>query len=349
MTTLLLHPAGSWLADRIETVFGADPGLVRLRASARAVIGAIATIGIAVALFGAGMKTAPAFAAGFMVSVFGNVAVRDSSSSAKAITLALLAVTITLAIGATGALAAHRWLSDGLVFLICVGASLARMAGPRAVALGMVAFIGSFMGNLLHASPAVLPQVFATAGIGAAIVAVLRFWLMRDDDPSALLERVRHHLDRRISRIIQMVRELIASTADAGSPDVTERDDSRLHRELGRLNDAFLVAQNELKGGEQQLDHKPHLSWDRFFALELAAERMVRVARDHGDEARNGVACARLDQINQALINGSPLPRQSDDPDGPLLRSINALIDALDRGDGPVSSDGAPKTGTFKR
>lgn len=347
--TALVRPARQWLADRVETVFGADPGLVRVRASARAVIGAIATIGIAVALFGGGMKTAPAFAAGFMVSVFGNVAVRDDSNLAKVVTLALLAVTITLAMGATGALAAHRWLADGLVFLICVGASLARMAGPRAMALGMVAFIGSFMGDLLHVAPAVLPEVLATAAVGAAIVAVLRFWVMRDDDPSALLVRVRHHLDRRISRIIQMVRELIASTAEAGSPDVNERDDSRLHRELGRLNDAFLVVQNELRSGPHRPDNKPYLSWDRFFALELAAERLVRVARDHGDEARNDVACARLDQLNQALINDEPLPRPSDDLDGPLLRSIDALIAALDRGDAPASSNVVTETDSFKR
>ncbi len=333
MTTLSLRPTRQWLADRVETVFGPDPGLVRLRASTRAVIGAAATIGIAVALFGAGMHTAPAFAAGFMVSVFGNVAVRDGSNRAKAITLALMAVTITLAMGATGALAAHRWLADGLVFLICVGASAATMAGPRALALGMTAFIGSFMGDLLHAGPAVLPEVFAMAVIGVLIVATLRFWVMPDDDHSALLERVRQHLDRRISRLIQLVRDLIASTARTGSSDVSERDDSRLHRELGRLNDAFLVAQNELRDSQQGPGDKPYLSWDRFFALELAAERLVRVARDHGDEEGNERACAWLDQINQALVSGRPLPGRSNDLQGPLLRSIGALSAALDRGD----------------
>jgi hypothetical protein len=332
MTALRLRPARQWLADRVETIFGADPGLVRLRTSARAVISAMVTIGLAVALFGDDMQTAPAFAAGFMLSVFGNVAVPDGSIPAKSITLALLVVTITLAIGASGELAAHHWLADGLVLVVCVGASMAKMAGPRAMVLGMVAFIGSFMGDVLHAAPAVLPEVFATAAIAAVIVAVLRFWLMRDE-PTALLERVRRHLDRRVSRIIEVVRDLIASNAHTGSSDVDERDESRLHRELGRLNDAFLVAQNELTGGRQKPDKKSHLSWDRFFALELAAERLVRVARDQGDAASNERACARLDDLNQALINNCPLPRRSYDLDGPLLRSIDALIAALDRGD----------------
>ena len=338
MTTLPFKSARQHLADAIETVFGADPGLLRLRTSLRAIIGAVATIGIAVTLFGGGMKTAPAFAAAFVVNVFGNLAVRDKSTSAKSITLVLVAVTIALSIGATGALSAHRWLADGLVFLICVGASAARMAGPRAMALGMVAFMGSFMGDLLHPAPAVLPEVLATAAIGASIVAILRFWIMRDD-PTALLERVRRHLDRRISRIIKAVRELISRDVKAGSSAVNEKDDSRIHRELGRLNDAFLVVQNELRAGQLSRHDNTDLSWDRFFAIELAAERLARVARDHVDKAVNERACERLDQLDQALVNDRPLPRRSADSDGPLLRSIEALIGALDRGNQPGSAE----------
>ena len=330
--------AWRWMADGIETVFGPDPGLLRLRTATRAVICIVTTIGIAVVLFGATMKTSPAFAAGFIISIFGNVAVRDRRDFDKAITLALLAGTITLTMGATGAVATHAWLAEAFIFLVCVGASLAKMAGPRGMAIGMIAFMGAFIGDLLKASPVAFPEILATAAIGALIVAGLRFWLMRDD-PAALLERVRHHFNRRISRIIQAVRELIADTADGNPPDVSESTESLLNREIGRLNDALLVAQNELTDIERLPNNKQHLNWDSFVGLQLSAERLVRVAVRYGAQKNTAIASERLGHLNAALINGSSLPTRSGASESPLLRSIDALIVSLDRLAGSGGSD----------
>jgi hypothetical protein len=343
MAALIDRPLRRRAADAIEAVFGPDPGLVRLRTATRAVLTAIASVALVLVAFGASMAAAPAFAAAFMISIFGNVAVQDDGAVAKIISLALLAIAITASMGITGALSAHPRLADGAVFLICVAASAARNAGPRWMAVGMIAFMGSFIGDFLHAAPAILPEVLAAGAIGAAMTAIMRLVVMRDD-PAALLARVRAHLDRRISRIVDAVRDLIIRTGAAARPDVGEAIEARINRELGRLNDAFLVAQNELNDIEHLPDGRQHLSWDRFFALELAAERLVRVAAHVGGEAQRDRACALLDGLNKALVGEGPLPSRIDHPDGALLRSIDALIAALDR-DQPAPAATDPAAG----
>ncbi|MGN6375529.1 MAG: hypothetical protein ACTHMG_08230 [Sphingomonas sp.] len=340
MAALLDRPARRWLADRVETLFGPDPGLVRLHTAARAIAAVILTVGIAVLLFGGSKQMAPAFAAAFLICIFGNVAVRDDGDRAKIVSLVLLAVTITVAMGVAGALSGNPRLADVVVFLVCVGASLARIAGPRGMALGLISFMGSFMGDFLKVAPAMLPKVLVTALIGAAAVSLLRLWLMRDD-ATELLQRVRYHLDRRIGRIVRAVRDLVAGADGHNPPDMTERNEHRVQRELARLNEAFLVAQNELNDIEELPDNRSHLSWDRFFALELAAERLIRVAAHYGGQAQRDLACQKLDELNAALVGGRPLPKREADPQGPLLRAIDALIAALDRDD-PASRDAAP-------
>jgi hypothetical protein len=324
------RPMRRRLADGIEAIFGPDPGLVRLRTAARAVLSAIISVGIVVAIFGASLNSAPAFAAGFMISIFGNVAVRDDGTIAKLISLGLLAVTITVAMGITGWLATWPRLADLAVFAICVAASAVRNAGPRWMAVGMIAFMGSFIGDFLHTKPAILPIVLAAGTIGAAVAAIMRLVVMRDD-PETLLAHVRRHLDRRISRILGAVRELIAQSGADDRPKVDEAIEARINRELGRLNDAFLVAQNELNDIEQLPDDRSHLSWDKFFALELAAERLVRVSAHFGGAKDREQACRTLDALNDALVGNAPLPPRLDDAQGPLLRSLDALIAALHR------------------
>jgi len=317
------------LADSIEAVFGPDPGLIRLRTATRAVLSAIVAIALAVALFGGSKAMAPVFAAGFMVSVFGNIAVQDSAIGARLVSLLLLALTMTAAMAVTGALAAHPRIADTVVFVICVVASAMRSLGQRGTAIGMVAFLGSFLGDFLHVALAMVLRVLAGALIAAGAVAVLRLWLIRDD-PAALLAHVRRHLDRRISRILGAARDLVGAGGPA-SDTLTEPVEHRINRELARLNDAFLVAQHELNDLGQPDGGKAQLSWDRLFALELAAERLVRVAAHHGGSADRERACGLLDRLNAALLGGARLPDRLTNAQGPLLRAIDALIAALDR------------------
>lgn len=339
VTAITNRTARRRVADAIEIVFGPDPGLVRLRTAARAVASAIVAVIIVIAIFGATMQLAPAFAAAFMIAVFGNVAVRDDSVSGKAITLALLAVAMTASIGVIGLLAANQWVADAAVLAICVAASLARMAGPRGMAVGMIAFMGAFLGDFLKASPAILPDVLAAGAIAAVVVLVLRCWLMRDD-PEMLLRHVRHHLDRRIARILRAVGTLVAKDAKADG----ERIENEVHRELERLNDAFLVAQNELNDLDGD-DEAPadHLSWDRFFALELAAERLLRIAAHHPEQVDRRRACQRIEAIVGALADGRPLPPADPAADSALLRAIDTLARTLDR-DQPLAPISEPDT-----
>jgi len=321
---------GRRLADWLEVFFGPDPGLARLHAAARGIASAALGVTAVISLFGASMRYAPALAVVFFLGVLGNVALRDKGRGRQAGTLALMGLTLSTAIGTIGALSPLGWPADAAVILVATVATYAQSLGPRYGTVGVAAFIGSFIGAVLHPALAVMPVVFAAAAISAAITALLRFVLFAPD-PARILRRVRTHLFRRAGRIVHLVREMLSDAAGSDDPDGEQGLEHRAHRELGRLNDAFMIAQNELQDMAGPPDGEGALSWDHFFALELAAERLLRAAAENGASPQRERALEELGRLDRALLQGQPpdQPQPRDDAGDPLLVSIRRLEEAL--------------------
>ncbi|OIJ68591.1 FUSC family protein [Streptomyces mangrovisoli] len=158
----------------LKRVFVAsDPGRMRLRFAARAVLG----IGLAVTVcLTTGQSLAGAVTGG-LAALLALFTVADATVRGQAVTTALLpAVGLPVLTAAAGL---HTFpVARDLAFLAVVGAGVyARRWGPRGHSLGVFAFMTFFMAQFLHATPGQLPELYAAVVLSVLAAAVVRFGL----------------------------------------------------------------------------------------------------------------------------------------------------------------------------
>ncbi|MEU6403363.1 FUSC family protein [Streptomyces sp. NPDC046985] len=158
----------------LKRVFTApDPGRVRLRFAARAVLG----IGLAAAVCGQVGHSLTEAVAGGLAALLALFTVTDPTVRGQAVTTALLPVVGVPVLAA--AVALHdRPVARDLVFLAVVGAGVyARRWGPRGHSLGVFAFMTFFVAQFLHAAPAQMPALTAAVLLAVLSAAAVRFGL----------------------------------------------------------------------------------------------------------------------------------------------------------------------------
>ncbi|MBH1937218.1 FUSC family protein [Streptomyces sp. AV19] len=158
----------------LKRVFVApDPGRLRLRSGARAVLG----IGAAVAVCGLAGHSLVAAIAGGLAALLALFTVTDATVRGQAVTTALLPVAGLPVLAAATALHDWPWARDA-VFLAVLGAGVyARRWGPRGHALGVFAFMTFFETQFLHAVPGQLPELCAATLLSLAVSSTVRFGL----------------------------------------------------------------------------------------------------------------------------------------------------------------------------
>lgn len=156
----------------LKTVFMApDPGRVRLRFAARAVLG----IGLAVVLCGlAGLSLVGAVTGG-LAALLALFTVTDPTVRGQAVTTALLPAVGLPVLAAAAALHDHPVARD-LTFLAVIGAGVyARRWGPRGHSLGVFAFMTFFVAQFLHARTGQLPELYAAVVLSLLAASAVRF------------------------------------------------------------------------------------------------------------------------------------------------------------------------------
>ncbi|MFF7384868.1 FUSC family protein [Streptomyces griseoluteus] len=158
----------------LKKVFMApDPGRVRLRFAARAVLG----IGLAVVVCGLAGQSLPGMVAGGLAALLALFTVADATVRGQAVTTALLPGVGVLVLAVAAELHAYPVARD-LAFLAVVGAGVyARRWGPRGHSLGVFAFMMFFAGQFLHVTPVQLPELYAAVLLSLLTAAAVRFGL----------------------------------------------------------------------------------------------------------------------------------------------------------------------------
>ncbi|MFD8999476.1 FUSC family protein [Streptomyces sp. NPDC059582] len=160
----------------LKRVFVApDPGRVRLRFAARAVVGiGLAVVGCALA----GQSLAGTVTGG-LAALLALFTVSDATVRGQAVTTALLPA-VGLPVLAAAALLHDHPVARDLTFLAVVGAGVyARRWGPRGHSLGVFAFMTFFIAQFLHATTGQLPQLYAAVALSVLTAAAVRFGLWR--------------------------------------------------------------------------------------------------------------------------------------------------------------------------
>jgi hypothetical protein len=158
----------------LKSVFVApDPGRVRLRFAARAVLG----IGLAVVVCGPAGHSLVGTVTGGLAALLALFTVADATVRGQAITTALLPA-VGLPVLAVAAELHDLPVARDLVFLAVVGAGVyARRWGPRGHSLGVFAFMTFFVAQFLHAAPGQLPELYAAVLLSVLCAAAVRFGL----------------------------------------------------------------------------------------------------------------------------------------------------------------------------
>ncbi|MFF9059501.1 FUSC family protein [Streptomyces sp. NPDC101213] len=158
----------------LKRVFTApDPGRVRLRFAARAVLG----VGLAVAVCGLAGHSLVGAVTGGLAALLALFTVTDTTVRGQAVTTALLPAA-GLPVLAAAALLHDQPLARDLTFLAVTGAGVyARRWGPRGHSLGVFAFMMFFVAQFLHATPGRLPELAAAVVLSVLGAAAVRFGL----------------------------------------------------------------------------------------------------------------------------------------------------------------------------
>lgn len=314
-------------SDVLERAFGPDPGLIRLRMACRAILAGAASLAVLLpATGGASHKAIAAIALAFMLGIISSVAVRDRERVQQALTFALLPPSALGAVALSSYLSSWPWAADLGFVIVATAVASTRTLGPRGTALGMVAFIGYFMGEIMHVPVRAMPLLALGIGVGLGASAFMRF-LVLPEDPKATLRHVARHLRRRVSRVLsQSARMLAQRPAGAESQQ-------RMHRELSRLNDTFQIADQQVESVGQTQEESALR--DRILAVELAAERVLRLAGGAHAEDRKGNS-ARLNALAHDLRLGQrSVPRSGPAPAEAAERyrqaPLSAALDALEK------------------
>ncbi|MEV5505520.1 FUSC family protein [Streptomyces orinoci] len=150
-----------------------DPGRVRLRASARAVLGV--SLAVAACLL-AGLPL-PAAILGGLAGMLALFTVADPTVARQAVTTALLpAVGLPVLALATGLHARPLERDAAFVAVVFCGV-YARRWGARGHALGVFAFMMFFATQFLRARPGELAELYAAVALALAVSSLVRFGL----------------------------------------------------------------------------------------------------------------------------------------------------------------------------
>ncbi|MFG2515319.1 FUSC family protein [Streptomyces sp. NPDC048584] len=158
----------------LKRVFMApDPGRIRLRFAARAVLG----IGLAVVVCGLAGHSLTGAVTGGLAALLALFTVTDTTVRGQAVTTALLPAAGLPVLAAAAVLHDHPVARD-LTFLAVVGLGVyARRWGPRGHSLGVFAFMTYFVAQFLHARTGQLPELYASVLLSVLAAATVRFGL----------------------------------------------------------------------------------------------------------------------------------------------------------------------------
>jgi uncharacterized membrane protein YccC len=271
-----------------DRMVASDPGLLRLGMAWRGTAAVFLTTLAAIAV--ADLLDVPPveFASGITFSLMATFLTREPTRRQRQRTLVILALPAAAASVATTLLHGHGPIGDSFFIVLVFLSFLLQARDPRAIGLGLVAVVISYIGLYLELPPATLPiQLFSIAL--ALPVTWFAWFVLLPLRPAATLRRTVQAVQGRAAIVLRDAGSLVA--ADPATA-------KRLRRSLARLTEAALTADDQLSllypTGSAAL--RLHL-----MDLELAAARLANAPFGAVAEQASRRNAARL-QVHQRRL-----------------------------------------------
>src|SRR5882757_9617312 len=304
-----------WLASLADRFFAADPGMLRFRFAARAVLAVVLAAGVLAAL---GFPVT-VLLLGCVAAMICSTSMRVGTAAQRAVTIVLFALAMALSASLASLLSPHRIVSDAVfVAVVFLGVSLRRF-DQLGSSIGMGTFMAYFFATYLHLTPAILPLAYLGIGVGALSCAVVALLVFRDTPTKTLgrtLVSVRAHVARLIDVLANLLEEGDRPLAGGDLPRAVARQATRMHETVLQIED-----------GADAFGVNPR--WQRQLVdAELSADRLaratVRALADDLDAATRAYLAADLRGLHRYL-DRSPKPA--------LALDINELLVRIARYD----------------
>jgi uncharacterized membrane protein YccC len=204
---------------------------------------------------------------------------RDATRKGRQITLLLLLPAAAAAVCLTSLVHTRALVGEAFFLALMFIASLLQALHPRALGMGLIAVVMTYIGLYLRLPIQTLPAQLASLLIGCSVVWVVSFVLM-PLRPVSTLRRAVRSVQRRAARVLRQA----AQTAEGNGT-------ASLSASLSDLNQAALAAEDQLDllAEPSRLDVRLHL-----FELEQAVAELV------GMVSRGQLAVRHRDRMHLA-------------------------------------------------
>lgn len=289
--------ASHWFGVWRERVVAFDPGLTNLLLATRAVTSVMLALGMLYALTQLTGQPPELPLVGGAMAMFSVLTVNDSTQREQKITALLLPLPAMLSMAAGALLSPWRFVGDGVFVVIIFAAVYVRRFGPRAFALGMLAFVAYFIGMLLKPDVSALPWLFGAICVGIACSALVRHVILPERPLRALKRMLRAVLALTGRTLDDVIKSLQSGNVDA-------LHHRALRRHLERLNEAATSAESQLEKVLPDGD-KPNPSRTQLalavLDLELRVERVVVTSADSTDSTARTRALYALRALRASI------------------------------------------------
>ena len=316
-----------WRARRAElrtAATGVDPGLVRLRLAAGALLSIAVAVGLAAVLQHVSGEPATVVIMSAVLAMVSNIAVNEPLIGRLRATTALLILPAAAAVSLGTVLAAHRVVADVVFVAIMMGGVWIRRFGPRGFSIGMAAVMGYFFSQFLGTQVSGLPWLIGAAAIGVGSALLVRGFL--------LVERPQNALARLVRAFRARVHALAYAVAELIDADEDDREHARRNvgRSRARLNESALLIADQMERQDERGELEVYV-----LDAELAAERLADTARHlvisvgrPADDLRRPLL-AGLRSLGAATATGTAPSRVMDHLDA-ARRGVEPLVTKVD-------------------
>jgi uncharacterized membrane protein YccC len=302
-----------------DRLLGVDPGLLRLTIALRGTLTTAIATTLAI-IIGHYAHLSPAvFANGVVLSLMGPFLMREPTLPQQRRTLLFLLIPSLLATAATAVLHAQPLAGEGFFLLLVFLGYLFQPRAPRMIGIGLVAVITTYIGLFLQLPAALLPFQLLSPLIAVVVVAIVCLVAL-PITPATTLRRAVRAVQLRAAQVLKSARQLTRGGA------LSPAEEAMLRRDLARLNEAVLAADDQLTFVEPDGRDAMRAS---LIDLELAAARFIDAMRagapDRRDRLRLQLHLKRMSKGRRYSLPASSLEA------GSLLACLVELGHALHR------------------
>jgi len=302
-----------------DRLLGADPGLLRLTLALRGTLSAALTTAAAIAISRVAHVSPAVFASGIVFGMMGPFLMREPTLAQQRRTLLALLVPSIVTTSATALLHGYGLAGEGFFLLVVFLGYLFQPRAPRMIGVGLMAVITTYVGLFLQLPLASLPFQVLSPFLASAVIAIVCFGLL-PVTPAATLRRAVRAVQWRAAKLLETARQFTHGRTPSRSAD------DLLRRDLARLNEAVLAADDQLAFVEP--DGRDVLRRG-LIDLELATARLIETMRAEEPDRRD---TRRLQLHRERMRRGRRyvVPPSALEP-GTLLARLVELGHALHR------------------